>query len=403
MKFCAVICEYNPFHNGHRYQLAEMRRLSGCDKTLCIMSGNFTQRGEAAIADKYLRARHAVLCGADAVIELPAAFAVSPAELFAKGAVHILSSLPSVQTLAFGCESGTKEDFLSAAKATLSEDKQFKAALKENMKDGTSYIRARNSAVLALNTDVDESLLTSPNNVLGTEYCRAILAERSSIQPLPIPRVGGGYADTALFKDFSSAAALRAALETDLGADTHAPLTRKTQKALKRNMPDCVYRELLFWKRLHYKEAALCALLSSTAEQIALCPDCSEGLENRILAMAKSNPDYDDALKKCVSKRYTLSRLKRILVQNFLGVRLKEVRDYAESPLYYNVLAVKKDCADEILAELSKGQYPAITRKSDYSKLKKSAVACFETDIHANDLYNALSGIYTNPYETLFL
>ena len=119
--------------------------------------------------------------------------------------------------------------------------------------------------------------------------------------------------------------------------------------------------------------------------------------------MTRSNPDYDDMLKKVVSKRYTLSRLKRILMQNFLGIRLKDVRNYAETPLYCKTLAVKKTEAEEILAELSKGGFPAIVRKSDYSLLKKDAVPCFETDLRANELYAALSGNYANPYETLFV
>ncbi|MDE6058992.1 MAG: nucleotidyltransferase family protein [Clostridia bacterium] len=394
MKFCAVVCEYNPFHNGHRFQLSEIRRISGCDKILCIMSGNFTQRGEAAVLHKYERAKHAVECGADMVIELPTAFAVSSAELFAKGAVHILGSIPAVSTLAFGCESGDKESFLTAAKATLNESKEFKAALKENMKGGTSYIRARNEAVLAFHDDVDESLLSSPNNVLGTEYCRAILAEKKEIEPLPIPRVGGGYADTSLFKNFSSATALRACLKDD---------TRKSKKALKRNVPEQVLGVLQNAKELPFETAALCALAAAPAEEIAKCPDCSEGLENRLKNMARSNPEYESALDKIVSKRYTLSRLKRILAQNFLGVHLKDVRSYAESPLYYKVLAVKKTDAEELLGELANGAYPAIVRKSDYNLLKKDALACFATDVHANDLYNALSGTYTNEFDTLFV
>lgn len=394
MKFCAVICEYNPFHNGHRFQLAEIKRLSGCDKILCIMSGNFTQRGEAAVLDKFTRARHAILCGADVVLELPAAFAVSTAELFARGAVHILGSIPSVTTLAFGCESGDKESFLTAARATLSEDKEFKAALKENMKGGTSYIRARNEAVLTFHSDVDESLLSSPNSVLGTEYCRAILSAGLNIEPLPIPRVGGGYADTSLFKNFSSATALRGAIFED---------TRRAKKALKRNLPECVLQDLDGVQELPYQRAALCALAQTPPGRIADCPDCSEGLENRLKNMARSNPDYDGALSKIVSKRYTLSRLKRILVQNFLGVKLKDARAFAQAPLYYKVLAVKKTGAQEILAELSEGAYPVVVRKSDCNNLKKDALACFETDVHANDLYNALSGKYTNEYETLFV
>ena len=392
MKFCAVICEYNPFHNGHAYQLNEIREKSGCDKILCLMSGNFTQRGEPAVFGKYTRATHAVLSGADIVLELPAAFAVSPAELFAEGAVHLLSSLPAVTALAFGCESGTKEDFLSAARALLNEDKSFKSALKENLKDGTSYIRARNAALLSTG-DVDEALISSPNNILGTEYCRALLSLGSKIEPLPLPRVGGGYADAEIKRNFSSATALRAVLGDE---------SKKARKALKNNLPACVFNDLVRYRPLPYGQIALAALLSSSSEAIASTPDCSEGLENRLKSLAKTNPDYSALLSKAVSKRYTLSRLKRILLENLLKIRLKDVRDYLKSPLYFKVLAVKKAGAEETLAELS-GGYPLIARKSDYSLLKKEALACFTTDLFAGDLYNALTGLYENEFQTLFV
>lgn len=394
MTFCAVICEYNPFHNGHRYQLEEIRKRSGCDKILCLMSGNFTQRGDMAVLNKYTRARHAAENGADVVLELPAAFAVSPAELFAAGAVHILASLPCVTTLAFGCESGVKEDFLRAAKATLSEDKQFKAALKENMKDGTSYVKARTKTVLALNTDIDEALLTSPNNILGTEYTRAILSQNGRMDILPVPRVGGGYADTAPLKNFSSATALRACM---------ADGSKKAVKALKGNVPASVFPDLAKCREYPYKQAAVCALLAAETEEVIKCPDCSEGLENRLRAMAKSNPHYDELLAKVVSKRYTLSRLKRILLQNFLKITRQDVRAYLAAPLYCKVLAVKKSGAEEIFGELSKGVYPLLTRKSAYGSLKKEAEACFNADVRATDMFNALTGERTSEYETLFV
>lgn len=394
MKFCAVICEYNPFHNGHRYQLGQIREQSGCDKILCLMSGNFTQRGEAAVFHKSVRAKHAILNGADAVIELPAAFAVSAAQIFASGAVHLLASIPAVSALAFGCESGNKESFLTAARATLAEDKEFKAALKENMKDGTSYAKAHTQTVLALNTDIDESLLTSPNNILGVEYCKAILQTHADIEPLPIPRVGGGYADTALFKDFSSATALRLALSDGNG---------KAQKLVKKNLPANVFQDLRDYRKLSYETAALTALITADTEEIALCPDCAEGLENRLKAMTKTNPTYADMLDKVVSKRYTLSRLKRILIQNLLKIRLKEVKNHLSSPLYYKVLAVKKEDSEEILSALGEGAFPLVSRKSDALTLKKEALDCFLTDVRANDLYNVLSGKHTNEYETLFI
>ncbi len=392
MKFCAVICEYNPFHNGHKYQFEQIRKLSGCDKILCLMSGNFTQRGEIAVLHKNIRARHAVECGADVVLELPAAFAVAPAEIFASGAVHILSAIPEVSALAFGCESGTEEEFLNAAKATLSEDKQFKAALKENMKDGTSYVKARTQTVLSLNTDIDEALLTAPNNILGVEYCRAILSSGAKIKPLPIPRVGGGYADVALFKNFSSATALREALKSP---------DKKTLKLLKSNLPANVLRDLANYREPPYRQAALAALLLRGPEEVMKCPDCSEGLENRLRSMVKSNPSYDAALGKVVSKRYTLSRLKRILLQNFLGLDRKAVRDFLEAPLYCKVLAVTRK--PEVLAALNRGNYPVIMRKSDAGSLKKDALACFETDVRANDLYDILTGTHTNEYESVIV
>ncbi|MDE6075210.1 MAG: nucleotidyltransferase family protein [Clostridia bacterium] len=133
MEICAIICEFNPFHNGHAYLLRRARELSGCDAVLCVMSGSFTQRGEICRTDKFLRAKHAVLCGADAVVELPAPFAVAPAEIFARGAVGIISSIPQVKCVAFGCESGSAEDFLNAAKIANGESGLFKTTLEKHL------------------------------------------------------------------------------------------------------------------------------------------------------------------------------------------------------------------------------------------------------------------------------
>ncbi len=382
MKFCAVICEYNPFHNGHAYLLERARAESGCEKVLCLMSGDFTQRGEAAVAEKYVRARHAVLGGADVVLELPAAFAVSPAELFARGAVHILSAIPAVAALAFGCESGTKEQFASLGAALSSENKAFKAALKENMKGGESYIRARNAAIAAFFPEIDGALLSSPNNILGGEYCHAIVSERSSIEPLPILRTGGGFADETLHDGFSSAAAIRAALEGDF---------RKNRKLLRKNVPQAVFEDFPVRAPESFQRAALCAVVSSPAAAVAAVPDCSEGLENRLKTLARSNPVYGDFVDKVTSKRYTRARIKRILAQNFLGVTLADVREFAQSPLYCNVLAVKKEGADETLSMLGGSKFPVLVRHSDEALLKKEAQACYRIDQNAAALYAVLS------------
>ncbi len=393
MKICAVISEYNPFHNGHAYQLARIKELSGCDRILCIMSGNFTQRGDIAVFDKYTRARHAVMGGADAVIELPVPFAVSPAELFAKGAVHILSSIPAVKVLAFGCENGTADPFLTAAKASLREDREFKAALKEAMKDGTSYVRAHTEVLFRLNKEVDRSLFTSPNNILGVEYCRAILTQKADMVPLPIVRVGGGDKDTDILKNYSSATALRGILGES---------TLRARRALKRNMPAFVCADAENFRPIPYETAVMCALISAKREELALAPDCSEGLENCLLSMVRSNPVYGTLLDKVVSKRYTRARIKRILLQNFLGIGLRDVRGYIDAPLYCRTLAVKSG-DKELLKTLAEGRFPLIVRKSDFPLLKKEALACFTADMHANALYSTLSGRPLGDYETLFI
>ena len=393
MKFCAVIAEYNPFHNGHAYQLGRIREASGCDKILCLMSGDFTQRGEAAVAGKYARARYAILGGADVVLELPTSFAVSPAELFARGAVHMLAAIPAVTSLAFGCESGGKEDFLALGRALASEDKPFKAALKENMAEGGSYIRARNAALSALHPEIDEALLTSPNNILGGEYCHALLAEKSKIEPLPIPRRGGAYGEEILRADFSSATALRLAMGD----------FKKYRRLIKKNVPAAVFDDCPMRAPASFKTAAMCALVVNSAEQVALTPDCAEGLENRLKTLSNTTPDYDGLIEKVVSKRYTRARIKRILAQNFLGVSLKAARDYLSAPLYCNVLAVKKESADEIFSALAEGKWPVLVKKSDIARLDKTARACMDTDLKAAGLYAALTSRVESEAATLFL
>ena len=178
MKICAIICEYNPFHNGHLYQIQEAKRLSGADAILCIMSGNFVQRGEAAILDKFTRAKHAVLAGADVVVELPTPFAISNAELFAKGAISILSKIPSVTTLCFGAENASKTAFTLAARYLNDEPKEISEKIKSYASEGMSYAKARAKAWVGF---LPLDLLCSPNNILALEYTRAILNANASI------------------------------------------------------------------------------------------------------------------------------------------------------------------------------------------------------------------------------
>ncbi len=213
MKILTIICEFNPLHNGHKYLIGRAAA-SGYDAVVCVMSGCFTQRGEMCRNDKYARARHAVLCGADAVIELPAPFAVAPAEIFAQGAVKTVCSIPGAEAVTFGHETGCAENFFEAARLLNDESEKFRAALESGLDGGESYIRSYCAAFEKCGGDGD--FISHPNNILGVEYAKAILKSGKDIKILPVKRIGAGYGEEKLCGNYSSARAIR--------ANAHAPL-----------------------------------------------------------------------------------------------------------------------------------------------------------------------------------
>ena len=369
MKICAIICEYNPFHNGHLYQLREAKRLSGADAILCVMSGNFVQRGEAAILDKYTRAKHAILAGADIVIELPTPFSTSNAELFAKGAISLLSSIPSVETLCFGAENANKIAFLSAARYLNNEPAEVSLKLKEIVKKGESYAKARAQAWAGF---IPLELLCSPNNILGLEYTKAILAKGSSIQILPIERIGSAYNDKKLNEEYSSASAIREAIKKNEGYEMSVP------PFVFPDLPNRLENRLDFLEKY--------AILTRPTEDIAKICDCSEGLENAFKKAAESIASLVETL---TSARYTSSRIRRIALQNLLTIEEVFIRECLQAPLYLRVRAAKKG-STELLSELANSPYPIIARAHDENALSGIAKQCYEKDIFAEKIYNLL-------------
>ena len=380
MKICAVICEYNPFHNGHLYQLKEAKRLSGADAILCIMSGNFVQRGEAAIVDKFTRAKHAVLGGADIVIELPTVFATSNAELFAKGAISILKNIPSVTTLCFGSESADKEAFLETAKLLNNEPLEVSQKIKELSAQGISFAKAR---AIAWQEVASSNLLTSPNNILGVEYTRAILESNANIDILPIKRVGGGYNDCDLQGEFSSASAIRTAITQHNSFDSAIPEFVKDDLPL--NLTD----------KLEILEKH--AILSRPADEIAMVCDCTEGLENAFKKAASQEESFVDSL---TSARYTSSRIRRIALQNLLKIEECFIRQTLQSALYIRILAVKK-ASTEVLSSISNASLPIIVRAHDEDSLTGIAKQCYDIDCYAENIHKLLYSHINN--RTIFI
>ena len=384
MKICAIICEYNPFHNGHKYLIERARELSDCDAVLCLMSASFTQRGDAAILPKFLRAEHAIKGGADCVIQLPTAFSVAPAEIFAQGAISILKSIPSVTSIAFGCENADVQEInrvaelLHDTETESNESRKFADSLLHNMEKGQSYKRGIARTLEA--QGADSTLVTSPNGVLALEYARAIKKYGAAIELIPVQRIGGGYGDGRLHENFSSASAIRVNLKDDRIANNVPPYVFK---ALTSISSDCGRADVL------YRYALACTDKSKLTRIFG----CTEGLENKITADLRLTTE--EIIANATSKRYTSSRIRRIIVSNLLGLYADETKRAIAEGTYIKPLAVRKELRDKIFSALSEATLPIIIKKMSLQKIycrnekKSAAQICFEADVRA-DLARAL-------------
>ena len=389
MKIAVTICEYNPFHNGHAYSLEQIKKTSGADAVVCVMSGNFTERGEIAIMHKYVRAKHAVLAGADLVVELPTVFATAPAEIFASGAVKIAESLSGERTLFFGIENGTKDGLIATASYLLRESSEFKTLLKEELKTGASFARARYNALEKLNPPgIDLGFTTSPNNILALEYAKAVIERGYKTELSPILRMGAGYKAEKPDGKFFSASGIRELLTTG-----------KKRKAAK-FMPKFVYNDLPD-ELVSVDDLVLYALLSTPKKDIAHIIDCTEGLENRVKAHVKDCFTRKELIDKLSTKRYTVPRLSRIMLATLLGIDEKLVSRCLKSDLYLKVLAIDKNKTD-LLSALG-GKIPFVMRKRDVDELSGVAAECFEKDVFANEIYNLAAKTKTNEFYSLLV
>ena len=388
MKIVATVAEYNPFHNGHLKHVNFIKQNIKCDKLLVIMSGDFTQRGENAVMDKFTRAKHAIMAGADMVIELPTIFATANAELFATGAVKILNDLNAVHELCFGVESGDMDDYYKSAKALLTETKELKALIKAELETGVSPVKARFNAVKKLNsTELKDELVSSPNNILGLEYTKAILKFDSKIKINPMTRTGD-HNDETFKKGITSASSIRKELSV------------KKSGKLKKVMPTYVYNDLPKTP-YNFDDVIMAKLFTEQVEDIGKILDCTEGLENRIKALIKDNVDYKTALDKITTKRYTYARVRRITIANLLGIKEKLIFKALESKLYAKILAVKESSKDMISYLSENSSIPIITRKKDYAEIKKTAKDVLDVDSLANDIYNLVSKSKQNEYQMI--
>ncbi len=303
MKIAGIICEYNPFHLGHGKQIRMIRSILGEDCAIvCLMSGNYVQRGHPAILDKSLRAEAALRCGADLVLELPVTVALSSAEGFAAGGVRILSQLCT--HLCFGCESGDGEALMETAAQLLQPD--FPERLRGFLDQGLSFPAARAAALEAMGAD--KELLNRPNDILAVEYCKAILSQNAAMELLPIQRLGG-YHDSRPDPENPSATALRGCMTGGAPWQTYVP-----GEALE------VFREAPIHTLEAGERAMLTKLRMMTEEEFSQLPFGSEGLWRKFMHSSRREATLEDILTATKSKRYTRSRLDRMAMCAFLGI-----------------------------------------------------------------------------------
>lgn len=372
MKICAIICELNPLHNGHELIMEEAKRLSGCDKLVLIMSGQFTQRGEICAENKFIRAKNAILCGADAVIELPTPFAVAPAEIFACGAVNAFKNINADVTFAFGCENGDRESFFKAAEILNDESGLFKKILHEKLDTGESYIKSRAAAYTACGGD--ERIISSPNGILGVEYVRAILRSGKNYDVVTIRRVEG---------------------ETDGVKYMPAHKIRKMGAEAKEFMPRCSYLDFCTRKDNEERFKTMCAdaLFFADKEELKRIYGCGEGLENKLKTLIFDGCGYDEIIEKASGKRYPRARIRRILTCNLLKIYEDEARELLKKDLPVFPLAVDVRSADCLMPIFDEAN-------------KKSDGKAREISARAYDIWRYLSPPYSfmnNDERTLFI
>ena len=412
MNIVGLITEYNPFHNGHLYHIQEAKRVTGADAAVVIMSGNFVQRGTPAIMPKHLRAKAALLYGADLVFELPVCFATGSAEFFAMGAVALLDSLGCIDSICFGSECGDSKTLGKIARILAEEPDDYKNVLQDALRKGVSFPQARQTAltqyfdmpstdpdrISSVNAKTVAAILSQPNNILGIEYMKALYKRNSSMKAYSIKRIGAGYHESELTEGYSSASAIRRALIQDsLSESIYRQLPSAAQSIMKETFGTRypVYAND-FSLLLKYK------LLQETKETLTKYMDISEDLANRIINLRNDFQSFDgfcDALK---TKDMTYARISRGLLHILLDIRTEHLTYYKRNGYchYAHILGFRKSSAE--LLSLLKGtsKVPLLTKLTQTEDLSEAGCQMLHQDIFASDLYES---VITDKFGTPFI
>ncbi len=389
MKVVGIIAEYNPFHKGHAYQIEELRKKTGADYVIIAMSGNFLQRGTPALCDKYTRARMALSCGADLVLEIPTLWATGSAEYFANGGVALLANTGVVTHLGFGAESKNMEELQQVSSILKEEPATYRNVLANSIRTGNPFPVARKNALVtsipSLSAEKLSEILDSPNNILALEYLKAL---PKNIDPVLIPRKGAGYHNTDITEKLPSASAIRGALLAETGAD---------MDLIKASMPEAAFGYLEaflenyncietndFSSMLGYR------LLSLADSDLSHYADCSQDLSNKI---RNHLPDYstmEDFIQILKSKDITYTRISRCLLHILLEITQSNyytVKALGYTP-YLRVLGFREKSSALLSSIKKNAKVPIITKVADAKEmLGYENSKMLDNDIFASTLY----------------
>ena len=403
-KVLGIIAEYNPFHNGHLYHLEESKKITGSKYVVAVISGNFTQRGDTSIIDKWTKTKMALDNGCDLVIELPLIYSISSAENFAAGGVKILNSLKVVDYISFGAETSDVNILDKIANILYEEPKEYKSLLASQLNKGMSFPKARQNALMMYLNDIRDyaETLSAPNNILGIEYIKSLKKLKSKIVPVPIERYETGYNDLSYTSDIASASAIRNIVKNG-GFQPLKSLIPKTSFQLLTNqikLGQNINDLSVFEKQIIYN------LRVMSINEIANLPDVSEGLEYALKKAASVSNTLDDLIENIKSKRYTLTRIRRILLYSLLKLTKKDMEISKKVNPYIRVLGFNskgKYLLSEAIKQNPRLEVITSVKKFLDSSFNKNLINMLEKDILATNIYtigyknNSISNLdYTN-------
>lgn len=381
MNVAGIIVEYNPMHNGHINHINLCKKFTKADAVVAVLSGNFVQRGTPAILDKWTRTKMALDNGVDLVMELPVIYSLSSAEFFAKGAVSILNSLGVVSSLCFGTEYPDIDSIIKVSEILAKEPILYKDKLKYHLASGINFPTARSLALKDIFSGAFSDYLEKPNSILGVEYCKSLIRLNSSIIPFAVKREGS-YTDTSLSNNFSSASSIRKYLKSG-----------NSIEELKVHVPENVFNELLYLKNHEYNFVDYNHMMPfikhkfyTNKNTIKKLPDIAEGMENRIFAAIEQAESFEELISLVKTKRYTYSRISRILTQFFIGFDAYDTRNLRkkEAP-YARILGLNEKGAQILKAAKQRSRIPLIT------KVRRNQFETLDLEIQATNAYSLLN------------